>query len=98
LKKVIKWFAPYNGLAVTFSNQQPRTTVLAGPALDESKEVAPMVNIKNPNRTQLTSDFGMSMCGRALVITRDWAAANKGHIGLVPSYVPGTNAWSPPVC
>ena len=57
-----------------------------------------MVNIKNPNRTQLTSAFGMPICGRALVITRDWAAATKGHVGVVSAYIPGTNAWSPPVC
>ena len=57
-----------------------------------------MVNIKNPNWTQLTSDFGMPVCGRALFITRDRAAATKGHVGSVPAYIPGTNAWSPPVC
>lgn len=57
-----------------------------------------MVNIKNPNRTQLTSAFGMPICGRALVITRDRSAATKGHVGFVPAYIPGTNAWSPPVC
>jgi hypothetical protein len=57
-----------------------------------------VVNIKNPNRTQLTSAFGMPICGRALVITRDWAAATKGHVGIVSAYIPGTTAWSPPVC
>ena len=58
-----------------------------------------MVNIKNPNWTQLTSAFGMPVCGRTLVITRDrMAAATKGHVGAVPAYIPGTNAWSPPVC
>ena len=58
-----------------------------------------MVNIKNPNWTQLTSDFGTPACRRALVITRDrMAAAIKGHVGAVPAYIPGTNAWSPPVC
>ena len=57
-----------------------------------------MVNIKIPNRTQLTSAFGMPICGRALVITRDRVAATKGHVAVVPAYVPGTNAWSPPVC
>jgi hypothetical protein len=58
-----------------------------------------VVNIKNPNRTQLTSAFGMSACGRTLVITMDrTAAATKGHVGFVPAYIPGTNAWSPPVC
>ncbi len=57
-----------------------------------------MVNIKNPNRTQLTSAFGMPICGRALVITRDRVAATKGHVGNVSAYIPGTNAWSPPVC
>jgi hypothetical protein len=63
-----------------------------------AEEVAPVVNIKNPNRTQLTSAFGMPICGRALVITRDRVAATKGHVGSVPAYIPGTNAWSPPVC
>jgi hypothetical protein len=62
------------------------------------KEVASVVNIKIPNRTQLTSDFGMPVCGRVLVITRDRMAATKGHVGSVPAYVPGTNAWSPPTC
>jgi len=62
------------------------------------EEVAAMVNIKNPNWTQLSSDFGMPVCGRALFITRDRAAATKGHVGSVPAYIPGTNAWSPPVC
>lgn len=62
------------------------------------KEVASVVKIKNPNRTQLTSAFGMPICGRALVITRDRMAATKGHVAFVPAYVPGTNAWSPPVC
>ena len=62
------------------------------------KEVAPVVNIKIPNRTQLTSAFGMPICGRALVITRDRMVATKGHVASVPAYVPGANAWSPPVC
>ncbi len=76
-----------------------RTTVLARPAHDDPKEVAQVVSIKNPNRTQHTSAFGMSVCGGALVITRDrMAAATKGHVGAVPAYIPGTNAWSPPVC
>ena len=58
-----------------------------------------MVSIKNQNWTKLTSAFGMPICGRALVITRDRkAAATKGHVGAVPAYIPGTNAWSPPVC
>lgn len=62
------------------------------------KEVASVVNIKIPNRTQPTSAFGMPICGRALVITRDRMAATKGHVAFVPAYVPGANAWSPPVC
>ena len=79
--------------------KQPRITVLARPAPEALKEVAPVVNIKISNRTNLTSAFGMSVCGRALsVITRDRMAATKGHVGSVPAYVPGTNAWSPPVC
>ena len=78
--------------------KQPRTTVLARPAPEAPKEVAPVVSIKIPNRTNLTSAFGMPICGRALVITRDWAAATKGHVAVVPAYIPGTNAWSPPVC
>ena len=56
-----------------------------------------MNSIKNPNWTQLTSDFGMPVCGRDLIIARDRMAA-EGHVGSVPAYIPGTNAWSPPVC
>jgi hypothetical protein len=56
-----------------------------------------VVNIKNPNRTQLTSAFGMPICGRDLLIARDRMAATWGHVGSVPAYTPGTNAWSPPV-
>ena len=36
-KKVNKWFAPYTGAPVTFPNQQPRTTVLARPAPDDTE-------------------------------------------------------------
>jgi len=87
------------GGTVTFPFQQPRTTALARPALEDLKEVAPVVSIKNQNRTQLTSAFGMPTCGRSLLLTRDrMAAATKGHVGAVPAYIPGTNAWSPPVC
>jgi hypothetical protein len=72
---------------------------LATPAPDDLKEVAQVVSINNQNWTDLTSAFGMPVCGRALVITRDRsAAATKGHVGAVPAYIPGTNAWSPPVC
>jgi hypothetical protein len=63
------------------------------------KEVAPVNSIKNSMWTDLTSAFGMSICGRTRVITRDQAvAATKGHVALVEAYVPGTNAWSPPTC
>ena len=58
-----------------------------------------MVNIMIPNRTDLTSAFGMPTCGRAFtVITRDRMAATKGHVGNVSAHTPGTNAWSPPIC
>lgn len=64
------------------------------------KEVAAVNSIKNQMWTELTSAVGMPICGRTRVITRDQAAAGtKGHVAFVPAtYVPGTNAWSPPVC
>ena len=59
-----------------------------------------MISNTNQIRTQHTSGLGMPMCGLALGIqTRDRAAAaTKGLVAFVPAYVPGTNAWSPPVC
>jgi hypothetical protein len=64
------------------------------------KEVAAVNSNTTQFWTEHTSGLGMPMCGCALgVITRDRAAAaTKGQVAFVPSYVPGTNAWSPPVC
>ncbi|MDO9496875.1 MAG: hypothetical protein Q7J48_14315 [Nocardioides sp.] len=65
-----------------------------------------------PSNQGVPSGFGMPMCGhnafgapvtgqwsvdlQITEITRDRAAV-KGHVALV-AYVPGTNAWSPPIC
>lgn len=51
--------------AITFSFQQPRTTILTRSALEESKEVALMVSINTQMATQSPSAFGMPACGHA---------------------------------
>ena len=71
------------------------------------------ITMTTPTNLGMASGFGMPMCGhdafatrvtapqsvdfRTPVIVRDRAAAAKGHLGLI-AYVPGTNAWSPPIC
>lgn len=49
------------------------------------------------NRTDIASGIGMSACGRIPAVA---LRATKGHVGLPVAFttVPGTNAWSPPVC
>ena len=53
-----------------------------------------------PIDPSIPSTFGMSACGRALgasAFAGNDAVWNKGHMGLaICTYVPGTNAWSPP--
>lgn len=44
------------------------------------------------------TDFGSGIAGfGTTVVERDrFATQIKGGMGLVPAYVPGTTAWSPP--
>lgn len=51
--------------AITFSLQQPRTTILTRSALEEPKEVALMVSINTQMATQSPSAFGTPICGHA---------------------------------
>ncbi len=53
----------------------------------------------------ISESFGMSTCGRAFGTTTLSSVATgvftKGHMGVAIrdlAYVPGTNAWSPPLC
>ncbi len=65
-----------------------------------------------PSNPGMPSGFAMPTCGRAfgIWVTRERSvdlrtsvildarrAVNKGHLGFV-AHVPGTHAWSPPVC
>lgn len=70
-----------------------------------------ITTMTTPSYQGIASGFGMPTCGQTAfatlvtsprclnlpsVIVRDRAAA-KGQLGLVAT-VPGTNAWSPPLC
>jgi hypothetical protein len=61
-------------------------------------------NWQQTAQTNLTipSTFGMPACGNAFSSTTSGVRADevriKGHLGLAArAYVPGTNAWSPPI-
>ena len=71
-----------------------------------------ITTMTTPSNQGIPSGFGMPMCGHTpcanpvtsqrsvdlhTVIVRERAAATKGHLGLI-AYVPGTRAWSPPIC
>ncbi len=73
-----------------------------------------MISINIAMAAQIPSGFGMPTCGHADdsvtrersvdfgtpingVVAGRLASTTKGQLGFV-AYVPGTNAWSPPLC
>ena len=71
-----------------------------------------LITMTTPSDLGMTSDFGMPVCGhdvftpvtgqrsvdlRGLEIARDRAGI-KGQVARIAAYVPGTHAWSPPLC
>ena len=88
---VNKWFAPYRGAPVTFPNQQPRTTVLARPAPDDTEGGGRSGQHQEPELDAAHVRLRHArLRPRPRHHARDrMAAATKGHVGFRSGLHPG---------